>query len=53
VRWIDDIPITSPDDVSITSVLGLSDSMVRRNIRDAKAALALNPIVAALRKDLL
>lgn len=52
MKWIDDLPITSPDDVSITSVLGVSDSMVRRNIRDAKAALALNPIVAALREDL-
>lgn len=53
MKWIDDFPITSPDDVSITSVLGISDSMVRRNIREAKAALALNPVVAALRKDLL
>jgi hypothetical protein len=52
MKWIDDFPITSPDDVSITSVLGISDSMVRRNIREARATLALNPIVAALREDL-
>lgn len=53
MKWVDDFPITSPDDASITSVLGISDSMVRRNIREAKAALALNPIVTALREDLL
>jgi hypothetical protein len=52
MKWIDDFPITSPDDVSITSTLGISDSMVRRDIREAKAALALSPIVAALREDL-
>ena len=53
MKWIDDFPITSPDGASITSVLGISDSMVRRNIREARASLALNPIVAALREDLL
>lgn len=52
MKWVEDFPITSPDDVSITSVLGISDSMVRRNIRAAKSVLALNPTVAALREDL-
>lgn len=52
MKWVDDFPITSPDEESITSILGISDSMVRRNIREAKATLALNPIVAALREDL-
>lgn len=51
MRWVDDLPITAPSGVSITAVLGVSDSMVRRRLRQAEAALSLNPKVTALRED--
>lgn len=50
MRWVEDYPVTDPDGPSITSVLGISDSMVRRYLRAARERLGRDPAVVALRR---
>ncbi|HEX8674877.1 MAG TPA: hypothetical protein VF710_23460 [Longimicrobium sp.] len=52
MRWVADMPITAPEGTSLMSVLGVSDSLIRRRLRHAAAELAKDPKVAALRQDL-
>lgn len=52
MRWIADMPITAPEGTSLMSVLGVSDSLIRRRLRQAEAELAKDPKVAALRQDI-
>lgn len=49
LRWVEDLPVTDSDGPSITSVLGISDSMVRRYERLAKERLRTDPVVLAIR----
>jgi hypothetical protein len=52
LRWVDEYPITAePVELSITSMLNVSDSMVRRLIRQAKQLLQADPTIAALKAD--
>ena len=49
MHWVEDLPITDSEGPSIVSVLGISDSMVRRYERAAKKRLANDPAVLAIR----
>lgn len=51
LRWVDDLPVTDSEGPSIVSVLGISDSMVRRYERMAKERLRSDPAVLALRNS--